>query len=139
MWEWACLIPVGPSDRTEVARPDPKRRPKHTSPIDLREESRILLEVRKELGPEYEDEMIDSFLEKIEIRLQPPPVPRLGHRIRGFAHKAFWLAVLLTGLGVFAVAFENIFGETLLVISVMILAIPLMGFGIFKLRKGISD
>jgi len=131
------LIPMGPSDRTEVVRPDPKR--KRLSPVELREESRILLEVRKELGPEYEDEMIDSFLEKIETRLQPPPAPRLGHRLRRFGHKVFWLGILTTGLALFAVAFQNIFGDTLLIMSVMILAIPVIGYGIFKLSKGMPD
>jgi hypothetical protein len=133
------LIPVGPSDRTEVARPDPKRKTKRLSPVDLREESRILLEVRKELGQEYEDEMIDSFLEKIETRLQPPPAPHFGHRLRGFAHKVFWLAILITGLALFGVAFQEIFGEKLFVLSVMILAIPVMGYGIFKLSRGMPD
>ena len=95
--------------------------------------------MRKELGPQHEYEMIDSFLKKIDTRLQPPPVFRLGHRLQQFAHKMFWLSVLITGLVLFAVAFQDIFGETLLIISVIILAIPLMGYGIFKLSKGMPD
>ncbi|MDP6063505.1 MAG: PspC domain-containing protein [SAR202 cluster bacterium] len=63
------LISMGPSDRTEVVRPDPRRKTKHLSTADLRLESRILLKVRKEPGPQYEYEMIDSFLKKIDTRL----------------------------------------------------------------------
>ena len=51
----------------------------------------------------------------------------------------FWLSVLITGLVLFAVAFQDIFGEMRLIISVMILAIPLMGYGIFKLSRGMPD
>ena len=51
----------------------------------------------------------------------------------------FWLSVLITGLVLFAVASQDIFGETLLIISVMILAIPLMGYGIFKLSRGMPN
>ena len=95
--------------------------------------------MRRELGPEYEDEQIDSFIEKINTRLQPPPAPRLGHRVRGFAHKVFWLAILTTGLVLFALAFHDIFGETLFIISVMIVTIPVISFGIFKLRRGVPQ
>ncbi len=79
--------------------------------------------MRKELGPQYEYEMIDSFLKKIDTRLQPPPMLRLGHRLQQFAHKMFCLSVLITGLVLFAVAFQDIFGKTLLIISMIILAI----------------
>jgi hypothetical protein len=51
----------------------------------------------------------------------------------------FWLAILVTGLGMFAGAFYDIFGETLFVISMMIIAIPVIAFGIFKLRRGLPD
>ena len=118
---------------------DPKKGIKRFNEANLREEARILLEVRRELGPEYEDEQIDSFIEKVNTRLQPPPSPRFGHRVRGFAHKVFWLAVLITGVVLFALAFEDIFGETLFVISVMIVTIPVISFGVFKLRRGVPE
>ena len=63
----------------------------------------------------------------------------MGHRLQQFARKMFWLSVLITGLVLFAVAFQDIFGETLLIISVIILSIPLMGYGIFQLSRGMPD
>ena len=51
----------------------------------------------------------------------------------------FWLAILITGLVLFAFAFHDIFGETLFVISVMIVTIPVISFGILKLRRGVTD
>lgn len=36
---------------------------------ELKKELDATLQTRKELGPEYEDELIDSFLEKVETRL----------------------------------------------------------------------
>ena len=36
---------------------------------DLTDEARVLLEVRRELGPEYEDELVDSFANKVEESL----------------------------------------------------------------------
>ena len=32
-------------------------------------EARLLLEVRKELGPDYEDELVDSFVDRVGERL----------------------------------------------------------------------
>jgi hypothetical protein len=34
-----------------------------------REEARATLAARRELGPEYEDELVDAFVEKVERRL----------------------------------------------------------------------
>ena len=51
----------------------------------------------------------------------------------------FWLSVLITGLVLFALAFEEIFGETLFVISVKIVTIPVISFGVFKLRRGVPE
>jgi phage shock protein C len=33
---------------------------------DLNDEARLLLEVRRELGPEYEEELVESFVDKVE-------------------------------------------------------------------------
>ena len=37
---------------------------------ELTEEARVLLDVRKELGPDYDDELLDSFVEKAEEALK---------------------------------------------------------------------
>lgn len=63
------LIPLGTSARPVTMVSDPKKGANRLA--NLREEARVLLEVRRELGPEYEDEQIDSFIEKIDTRLQP--------------------------------------------------------------------
>jgi phage shock protein C len=52
----SLLIPLSPPTRSTVVRSDPKQPVKRVNEIDLRDEARILLEVRRELGPEYEDE-----------------------------------------------------------------------------------
>ena len=36
----------------------------------LSDEARVLFEVRRELGPEYEDELLDSFVDKVEEALK---------------------------------------------------------------------
>ncbi len=131
------LIPLGTTAQPVAAHSDPKKEAKRLA--NLRQEARILLEVRRELGPEYENEQIDAFIEKVNTRLQPPPAPRFGHRVRGFLYKVFWLGILVTGLVMFAITFYDIFGDTLFVISVMIVTIPVISFGIFKLRRGVPD
>ena len=42
------------------------RTPARREPNDLREEARAHLGARRDLGPEYEDEIIDSFVRKVE-------------------------------------------------------------------------
>ena len=38
----------------------------HAVAKDLSQEARLLLEVRPELGPEYEEELVESFVDKVE-------------------------------------------------------------------------
>lgn len=52
-----------------------------------REELQAALEARKELGPDYEPQVVDSFLERIERRLSErrPAPPARHHEQRGGA------------------------------------------------------
>jgi hypothetical protein len=48
-----------------------------SEPLVPREEARATLEARRELGPAYEDELVERFAEHIEKRLQArAPAPR---------------------------------------------------------------
>ena len=50
-----------------------------TEPLVPRDEARAALEARRELGPDYEDELVERFAERIEARLQertPAPARR---------------------------------------------------------------
>ena len=46
---------------------------------ELSEEARVLLEARRDLGPEYEDELLDSFVERAEEALKSRR-PRRGRQ-----------------------------------------------------------
>ncbi len=37
---------------------------------DIKDEARVHLAARREMGPEYEDELVDSFVEKVEESLK---------------------------------------------------------------------
>lgn len=131
------LIPIGPRDRTEVVRPDPRRGAKRMDETNLREEARILLEVRRELGPEYEDEMIDSFLDKINARLEPPPKAR--RRIRRASSKLLWFSVLVAGLIMFGNSFSTSFGHEPFLRTYLIVALVVTCLGVFQLTRGVRD
>jgi hypothetical protein len=44
-------------------------------PLVPREEARATLEARRELGPEYEDELVEQFARKLEKRLKKDRAP----------------------------------------------------------------
>lgn len=68
---------------------------------ELTEEARVLLEVRKELGPDYDDELLDSFVEKAEEALKSRR-SKTGRRTDGSPGRArspVALPLLVLGLG----------------------------------------
>jgi hypothetical protein len=58
---------AAPSDSGSAPRDDvvPAAVPKSVA-TDLNDEARRLLEVRRELGPEYEEQLVESFADKVE-------------------------------------------------------------------------
>jgi hypothetical protein len=58
-----------------------------------RDDLHAALEARKELGPDYEPQVVDSFLERIERRLSEhrPPMPAKRSERRG---ESFVLAIV---------------------------------------------
>ncbi|OEV10438.1 hypothetical protein AN220_31210, partial [Streptomyces nanshensis] len=48
---------------------------------ELRKELDATLQTRRELGPEYENELLDSFLEKVEQRLDTVVDKRVRRRM----------------------------------------------------------
>jgi hypothetical protein len=49
-----------------------------SEPLVPREEARATLEARRELGPAYEDELVERFAQKLEERLKRQPPSRAG-------------------------------------------------------------
>ena len=81
-----------------------------------RKDVEAALEARRELGPEYEAQIVDSLVEKIEKRLDErrPPAPR---------HSSYDLRLPLgsmgLGIGVTAVANSNAHGIGGILISIV--------------------
>ena len=68
---------------------------------ELTKEARVLLDVRKELGPDYDDELLDSFVEKAEEALKSRR-SRSGRQTDGSAGRArspVALPLLILGIG----------------------------------------
>ena len=68
---------------------------------ELTKEARILLEVRKELGPDYDDELLDSFVEKAEeaLKSRRSKTGRQTDASAGCARSPAALALLILGIG----------------------------------------
>jgi hypothetical protein len=71
-----------------------------SEPIVERKDVETALEARRELGPEYERHVVDSFVERIEHRLAErspkQPVPRTSHHREG----SFALALITLGVAI---------------------------------------
>jgi hypothetical protein len=67
-----------------------------SEPIVPREEARATLAARHELGVDFEDELVDRFVEKVEKRLET----RYGKAARREGDKPFNLAVVSIVLGI---------------------------------------
>ena len=76
---------------------NPSKVPNH----ELSEEVRILLQARQELGPEYEDELLDSFVERTEEALKSRRAKARNRttRSRGPVSSRGILILLLLGAG----------------------------------------
>jgi hypothetical protein len=53
-----------------------------SEPLIPRDELRASLEARRELGPEFDDELVEAFASRIEQRLQGRPQPARAQRSR---------------------------------------------------------
>jgi hypothetical protein len=56
------------------------RTPARKEQLDVREEARVHLHARRDLGAEYEDEIIESFVEKVERIIDARIEARLEQR-----------------------------------------------------------
>ena len=68
---------------------------------ELTREARVLLEIRKELGPDYDDELLDSFVEKAEEALKSRrfKTVRQTDASAGRARAPVALPLLIVGIG----------------------------------------
>ena len=76
---YGCLAvvmsrPGGLLDARTEANRDPEGRPvsgtdTKAPPVDLKDEARLLMEVRQELGAEYDEALVESFVDKVEQSL----------------------------------------------------------------------
>ena len=75
-----------------------------------RKDVEAALEARRELGRDYEPEIVDAFLEKIERRLdQRPPAAAPAHRRHGSgSFSVTFLALGSMGIGVGATAIATV-------------------------------
>ncbi len=68
---------------------------------ELAKEARVLLDVRKELGPDYDDELLDSFVEKAEeaLKSRRSKSGRQADASAGGARCSGGLPFLILGIG----------------------------------------
>ncbi len=102
---------------------------------ELTKEARVLLDVRKELGPDYDDELLDSFVEKAEEALKS----RRSRSVRqtdasaGMARSLLVCPLLILGIGaaILLANFGSLFSLTWLVLCPLLL----MGAGTILLSR----
>jgi hypothetical protein len=96
-------------------------------------ELEAVLAARKELGPEYEPELVDSFLEQVEKRLdgRGSAVPARRHRER---HPAVSIPVVLGSLGL-AIPLLGVAGGTAGLAGVLVVCVALVLVNAFALRR----
>ena len=102
---------------------------------ELTEEVKVLLEVRKELGPDYDDELLDSFVEKAEAALKSrrSTTGRQTDRSAGRAGSPVALPLLILGVGA-AILLAN-FGSFSPFTWVVLCPLLLIGAGTLLLRR----
>ena len=94
-----------PSDATHASSLRGGRGPSvYVSNKELTEEAKVLLEVRRELGPDYDDELLDSFVEKAEeaLKSRRAKAGRQSDGIAGRAGRPGALPWLIGGIGAVA-------------------------------------
>lgn len=127
-----CL--VIPNEETPAAGPSWRGRRQPSPPTKVRdvagleEEARVYLKVRRELGPEYEDALADSFVHRVDESLKSR---RSGASGRGSAesHRGNrgqkYLAVLLIAVGATVLLAEISWGVALPVATIGVGAVLL--------------
>ena len=102
---------------------------------ELTKEARVLLEVRKELGPDYDDELLDSFAEKAEEALKSRR-SNTGRQTDGSAGRARSpAALLLLILGIGAAVLLANFGSFSSFSWVVLCALLSIGAGTILLLR----
>jgi hypothetical protein len=87
--------------------------------VSEREELRAALDARRELGPEYEPQIVDSFLEKVEKRLEERAGQRAVRRGREVEHRAVTPLILGSlGLSIPLIAIAGSVGGAVGVVAV---------------------
>jgi hypothetical protein len=96
------------------------------------DELRASLEARRDLGPEYEDSLVEGFLEKMDQEIDKRVDDRLAARVRKEspavrpsvdAGQRLALAIISLGLGVpgtIAIAFSDLSGPFLVFVLVLL-------------------
>ena len=125
-----------PSDTTYTSSRRGGPRPSvQVSNEELTNEARVLLEVRKELGPDYDDELLDSFVEKAEEALKSRR-SKTGRQTDGNAGRArspVALPLLIFGIGA-AILLAN-FGSFCSFTLVVLCPLLLIGAGTIVLSR----
>jgi hypothetical protein len=104
----------------------------HTVDVTERAELEAVLAARKELGPEYEPELVDSFLEQVEKRLdgRRSAAPKGGREV----HPAVSTPVVLGSLGL-AIPLLGVAGGTAGIAGVLVVCLALVLVNAFALRR----
>ena len=102
---------------------------------ELTKEARVLLEVRKELGPDYDDELLDSFVEKAEEALKSRR-SKIGRQTDANASRArVSLACPALALGIVAAIWLANLGSFSLFTWVVLCPLLLIGTGTILLLR----
>jgi hypothetical protein len=105
----------------------------HTVDVSERAELEAILAARKELGPEYEPELVDSFLERVEKRLESRRSATPRRRDRQL-HPAVSTPVVLGSLGL-AIPLLGVAGGTAGIAGVLVVCLALVLVNAFALRR----
>jgi hypothetical protein len=101
--------------------------------VSERVELEAILAARKELGPEYEPELVDSFLERVEKRLEHRRSATPTRRDREL-HPAVATPVVLGSLGL-AIPLLGVAGGTVGIAGVLVVCLALVLVNAFVLRR----
>ncbi len=133
-------IAAEPSDTTHAPSRQGGLRPSvEVSNAELTREARVLLEVRKELGPDYDDELLDSFVEKAEeaLKSRRSETRRQTHAGARRARYGGALPLLILGIGA-AILLAN-FGSLSSFTWVVLCPLLLIGAGTIVLLGRAGD
>ena len=102
---------------------------------ELTQEARVLLDVRKELGPDYDDELLDAFVEKAEEALKSRRSKTAGRTDSSGGLARSLLACPLLILGIVAAIWLANFGSFSSFTWVILCPLLLVGAGTILLSR----